>query len=79
MPSVKLPLRFRKRALANVPEFTIQPHPATTNDPRDLQRDLQGGAPNAFNTPGLQMPNAEQAQNLEKPKSREEVSSQVTA
>lgn len=83
MPHVKLPLRFPKRTsantLANRPEFTIQPHPAKTNDPRDLQRELAGdgpqtGAANVFNTPGIQLPNAQQAQNLEQPKSREEVS-----
>lgn len=71
------PIQF-KRALANVPEFTIQPHPAKTNDPRDLQRELagggsQGGAANVFNTPGLNVPSAQVAEGLEKPKSREEV------
>lgn len=79
MPHAKLPLRFPKRAVTNRPEFTIQPHPAKTNDPRDLQRELAGGGPqtgaaNAFNTPGIAIPSNEQAQNLEKPKSREEVS-----
>ncbi|EJT49031.1 hypothetical protein A1Q1_01888 [Trichosporon asahii var. asahii CBS 2479] len=86
MPNIKPPLLFPKRApanpLANRPEFTIQPHPAKTNDPRDLQRELAGGGPqtgaaNVFNTPGIQLPNSAQAQNLEQPKSREELQAEM--
>lgn len=79
MPPVQLPTRLWKRVVTNRPEFTIQPHPATTNDPRDLQRELagggsqQGGAPNIFNAPGAYIPSSETTAGLEKPKSRQEV------
>ncbi|BEI86375.1 hypothetical protein CcaverHIS002_0606620 [Cutaneotrichosporon cavernicola] len=53
-------------------QFTIQPHPATTNDPRDLVGEVQGGA-NAFNTPGIQQIPDKVAAALEKPKTRDEL------
>ncbi|KAI5451718.1 hypothetical protein NCC49_001367 [Naganishia albida] len=62
-------------------QFTIQPHPATTNNPSDLGQDpsassgLVGSSPNALEStgPGLQVLSDEQARGLEKPKSREEL------
>lgn len=66
-----------------LPEFTIQPHPAKTNNPADLGQDpsqgssgLVGSNPNALASigPGIQVLTDEQARGLEKPKSREEVS-----
>ncbi|CAK9784208.1 hypothetical protein CC85DRAFT_281763 [Cutaneotrichosporon oleaginosum] len=53
-------------------QFTIQPHPAKTNDPRDLVSDVAGQA-NVFNTPGIQQLPDNVAQGLEKPKTREEL------
>lgn len=64
----------------NSPEFGILPHPATTNNPADLDSEpkehggLQGGSANAYNTPGPHVPDQATAQGLEQPKSREEVS-----
>lgn len=58
-------------------EFTIQPHPATTNDPADLQRGF-GGDASAFNATGPHVPSAQIASSLEKPKTREEVSPHLT-
>jgi hypothetical protein len=66
-------------------EFTIQPHPAKTNNPSDLGQDpsasagLVGSSPNALEStgPGLQVLSDEQARGLETPKSREEVSSSM--
>jgi hypothetical protein len=61
--------------------FNILPHPAKTNDPSDLQRDdpeshggLRSSNPNAAAMPGPHIPSKEVAENLEQPKSREEVS-----
>ncbi|KAJ9114253.1 hypothetical protein QFC22_005705 [Naganishia vaughanmartiniae] len=68
----------------NEQQFTIQPHPAKTNNPADLTQDPSGGGgllgtnPNALvggvaTGPGLQVLSDEQARGLEKPKGREEV------
>lgn len=60
--------------------FTIQPHPATTNNPADLTSDpaesggLQSSSANAYNAKQPHVPEAGVAQQLEQPKSREEVS-----
>ena len=60
-------------------EFNILPHPATTNNPSDLQSDpneqggLQSSAANAYNARGPHVPDQATAQGLEQPKSREEV------
>ncbi|KAJ9127349.1 hypothetical protein QFC24_000756 [Naganishia onofrii] len=70
-------------------QFTIQPHPAKTNNPADLTQDpsgaggLTGSNPNALvggvaTGPGLQVLSDEQARGLEKPKGREEVSLSVS-
>ncbi|KAJ9092424.1 hypothetical protein QFC21_006806 [Naganishia friedmannii] len=68
----------------NEQQFTIQPHPAKTNNPADLTQDpsgrggLLGTNPNALvggvaTGPGLQVLSDEQARGLEKPKGREEL------
>ncbi|GHJ86962.1 hypothetical protein NliqN6_3364 [Naganishia liquefaciens] len=63
-------------------QFSIQPHPAKTNNPADLGQDpsqgssgLVGSNPNAMAStgPGIQVLTDEQARGLEKPKSREEL------
>ncbi|KAI0821468.1 hypothetical protein BC629DRAFT_1461213 [Irpex lacteus] len=60
-------------------QFSIQPHPARTNDPRDLEPPQVGGGLNsnpeqqAFHTPGPYIPKQELTQNLEKPKGRDEL------
>lgn len=61
---------------ATTPEFTIQPHPATTNDPADLARQGESafaGGSNVFNTPGQNIPTAQVAAALEDPKTRAQV------
>ncbi|TXT15562.1 hypothetical protein VHUM_00065 [Vanrija humicola] len=59
------------------PEFTIQPHPATTNNPADLAQGKTAGlvsdAAQAFNTPGVQQLSDKTASGLEQPKTREQV------
>lgn len=60
-------------------EFNILPHPATTNNPSDLNSEpkehggLQSASANAYNTPGPHVPDKAVAEGLEQPKSREEV------
>lgn len=82
MPFVPLP-PLSGLTFSPLIEFTIQPHPAKTNNPADLGQDpsqgsqgLVGSNPNALAStgPGIQVLTDEQARGLEKPKSREEVS-----
>ncbi|KAI0087149.1 hypothetical protein BDY19DRAFT_995227 [Irpex rosettiformis] len=60
-------------------QFTIQPHPAKTNDPRDLEPPQLGGGLNsnpkqqAFNTPGPYIPKQDLLQGVEQPLSRDEL------
>ncbi|KAI0683276.1 hypothetical protein BC835DRAFT_1296446 [Cytidiella melzeri] len=60
-------------------QFSIQPHPAQTNNPRDLEPPQPGGGLNsnpemqAFHTPGPYVPSPSLMQNVEKPKTREEL------
>ncbi|OBZ77468.1 hypothetical protein A0H81_01896 [Grifola frondosa] len=61
------------------PTFSIQPHPAKTNDPRDLEPPQPGGGLNSI--PEIQahhardpyIPSADVMKNIEPPKSREEL------
>ncbi|KAG6831563.1 hypothetical protein H0H92_009482 [Tricholoma furcatifolium] len=60
--------------------FSIQPHPATTNDPQDLQRKREPGGGlqtsdplAAYRTPGPMIPSSEMQAKLEKPLSKEEL------
>ncbi|EIW72932.1 hypothetical protein TREMEDRAFT_20279, partial [Tremella mesenterica DSM 1558] len=59
--------------------FGILPHPAKTNNPADLNQEpkegggLQGGSANAYDLPGVYIPDAQIANSLEKPKSSDEV------
>lgn len=63
--------------------FNILPHPAKTNNPADLAGDpgehggLQSSSANAFNAKPPYIPSKEIAEGLEKPKTREEVSSLI--
>ncbi|WVR03125.1 hypothetical protein IAU60_000115 [Kwoniella sp. DSM 27419] len=63
--------------------FNILPHPATTNNPSDLQSEpathggLQSAGANAYNAKGPHIPSAEVAQNLEQPKSRDELKAEA--
>ncbi|KAF8586748.1 hypothetical protein K439DRAFT_1340166 [Ramaria rubella] len=60
-------------------QFTIQPHPAKTNDPRDLEPPQPGAGLNnkpeiaAHHAHGPQIPNEAIVSNLEQPASREEL------
>ncbi|RSH77641.1 uncharacterized protein EHS24_003201 [Apiotrichum porosum] len=61
-------------------QFTIQPHPATTNDPADLARQGESafaGGSNVFNTPGQNIPTAQVAAALEDPKTRAQLAEEV--
>ncbi|KAG6883952.1 hypothetical protein C0993_002548, partial [Termitomyces sp. T159_Od127] len=58
--------------------FTIQPHPATTNDPKDLQRNKEPGgglqtSSSLFHGPGPVIPDHQMQQNIGEPLSREEL------
>ncbi|KAI0635202.1 hypothetical protein C8Q77DRAFT_1156523 [Trametes polyzona] len=58
--------------------FTIQPHPAKTNDPRDLQPSLGGGLNTnpevgAFHAREPYIPPSQITDNLPPPQSREEL------
>ncbi|KIP04078.1 hypothetical protein PHLGIDRAFT_93951 [Phlebiopsis gigantea 11061_1 CR5-6] len=59
--------------------FRTQPHPAKTNDPRDLEPPQLGGGLNsnpevqAFHTPGPYIPSSDLMNNVEPPKSRQEL------
>ncbi|KAL1943990.1 hypothetical protein VTO73DRAFT_3808 [Trametes versicolor] len=58
--------------------FSIQPHPAMTNDPRDLQPSLGGGLNTnpevgAFHARDPHVPSPQTASNLPPPQSREEL------
>ncbi|KAI0646338.1 hypothetical protein C8Q79DRAFT_1009978 [Trametes meyenii] len=58
--------------------FSIQPHPAKTNDPRDLQPSLGGGLNTnpevgAFHARDPHVPSPQIASNLPPPQSREEL------
>ncbi|KAL1413655.1 hypothetical protein Q8F55_001433 [Vanrija albida] len=58
-------------------QFTIQPHPATTNNPADLGEGKTPGlvsdAAQAFNTPGVAQLSQGTAAGLEQPKTREQL------
>jgi len=60
------------------PTFSIQPHPAKTNDPADLNPTQPGGGlrsdpvMGAHNAKGPFIPNQQMANSLEQPLSREE-------
>ncbi|TDL20348.1 hypothetical protein BD410DRAFT_791155 [Rickenella mellea] len=60
-------------------QFTIQPHPAKTNNPADLEPPQLGAGLNnkpefsAHQTPGPYVPSAAIASNIEPPASREEM------
>ncbi|KZV65133.1 hypothetical protein PENSPDRAFT_656018 [Peniophora sp. CONT] len=61
-------------------QFSIQPHPAKTNDPADLQGDQPGGGLNsqhepasAFHARGPYQPPSHITDNLEQPASRDEL------
>ncbi|KAF8880521.1 hypothetical protein BD779DRAFT_1446226 [Infundibulicybe gibba] len=64
---------------ATEPTFSIQPHPAKSNDPADLQAPQAGGglasghAADAHHARGPHVPSAEIAQGLEEPLTREEL------
>ncbi|KAJ7489345.1 hypothetical protein FB451DRAFT_687353 [Mycena latifolia] len=65
-------------AASEEPTFSIQPHPAKTNDPADLQPPQTGGLasnPNeqAFHARDPHVPSAQVMAGLEKPLSREEL------
>jgi len=56
--------------------FSIQPHPAKTNDPADLHSVgglRQGSAMDAFDAPGPYIPSEEILKNLPEPLSHEEL------
>ncbi|WFD32434.1 hypothetical protein MSPP1_003481 [Malassezia sp. CBS 17886] len=57
--------------------FKIQPHPATTNDPKTDPALNQGAAQSTGNptqaAPGIQILDSKTAANLEKPLSKEEI------
>ncbi|PSR73112.1 hypothetical protein PHLCEN_2v11014 [Hermanssonia centrifuga] len=61
------------------PTYSIQPHPAKTNDPRDLEPPQLGAGLNsnpeqeAFHTPGPYIPSDELRNSLPPPKSRDEL------
>ncbi|KAI0291967.1 hypothetical protein BC826DRAFT_1020633 [Russula brevipes] len=55
------------------PTYSIQPHPAKTNDPAELVGGPQSGGVGAFQAPGPQIPSQEILNRLEKPKTREEL------
>ncbi|KAI0343827.1 hypothetical protein BDW22DRAFT_1483801 [Trametopsis cervina] len=61
-------------------QFSIQPHPAKTNDPQDLQPPQEGGGLNSnhayqtFQAPGPMIPNQQQLNSLGKPAGRDELS-----
>ncbi|KDQ23291.1 hypothetical protein PLEOSDRAFT_1090794 [Pleurotus ostreatus PC15] len=57
-------------------QFTIQPHPAKTNDPNDLKPSdgfLANAGIAAHHATGPQIPNQETLNSLEQPLSREEL------
>lgn len=59
-------------------QFSIQPHPAKTNNPADLAPQPGAGITSkpefeAFHTPGPYVPSAATANSVEPPKSREEL------
>jgi hypothetical protein len=60
------------------PSFSTQPHPATSNDPADLQRGQQGGLATSNQMAGHHardphVPSQQIQNNLEQPLSREEL------
>ncbi|GJE92465.1 hypothetical protein PsYK624_086190 [Phanerochaete sordida] len=60
-------------------QFHTQPHPAKSNDPRDLEPPQLGGGLNtnpelqAFHTPGPYIPNPTMLQSAGQPEGREEL------
>ncbi|KAK4686997.1 hypothetical protein P7C73_g3128, partial [Tremellales sp. Uapishka_1] len=63
-------------------QFNILPHPATTNNPADLQDPathggLQSSSANAFNAKGPFVPSKETAEGLEQPKTRDELKAEA--
>ncbi|ORY27356.1 hypothetical protein BCR39DRAFT_538451 [Naematelia encephala] len=64
-------------------QFTIQPHPAKTNNPSDLTSEpaehggLQSASANAYNARGPHVPTKEIAQGLEKPKTHDELKAEA--
>ncbi|OCH84548.1 hypothetical protein OBBRIDRAFT_808152 [Obba rivulosa] len=67
----------------NEQSFSIQPHPARTNDPRDLQDSPQYSGPNAnpdvqaFHTPGPYVPNQELLNKVDRPLGRDELNARA--
>ncbi|KAF8802358.1 hypothetical protein BYT27DRAFT_7196780 [Phlegmacium glaucopus] len=62
--------------------FSIQPHPAKTNDPADLQPSgglRQGNAMDAFYARGPHVPSEDILKNLPEPLSREELQAKQAA
>ncbi|KAJ7596042.1 hypothetical protein C8J56DRAFT_819508 [Mycena floridula] len=65
------------------PTFSIQPHPAKTNDPADLQPTQPGGGlrsdpvMGAHQAKGPFIPNAEMMNNIEQPISHEEATARA--
>ncbi|EPQ51218.1 hypothetical protein GLOTRDRAFT_49138 [Gloeophyllum trabeum ATCC 11539] len=64
---------------SNEPTYSIQPHPAQTNDPRDLEPPQLGGGLNskpeyqAFHARDPHVPSKEIRDNMPQPASREEL------
>ncbi|KAI5118303.1 hypothetical protein M0805_003822 [Coniferiporia weirii] len=66
-------------------QFSIQPHPAKTNDPADLNGPQSGGglatardpASAVHNTPGPVIPNAEMQRNIPPPAGRDELNARA--
>ncbi|KAL0958815.1 hypothetical protein HGRIS_014134 [Hohenbuehelia grisea] len=66
----------KTRPASNDPTFSIQPHPAKSNDPADLKGGNSygsGAGMQAHNARGPHVPNQDLLNNLEQPLSREEL------